>query len=234
VASFLPIDAAHVKRCTSYSMKHKKICPLEKFLKYRDELVEQIRAARMHYDLYCNLRGKVGEYTSELNQAPNFWSLTLNAHIEALCIALCRVYDQEKSSLGLHLWLKLFHDELLSQDHSDKAFCDKKNCKPLSVDELKANLQQVSPSDPLVKKLVVQRGSAIAHVSAKMIANSSSGFEAFPLAYPDLEELLVRSEYLLNRYSVLTTGCAFTFLSFQNLDFQTVLESIRSASGREV
>ena len=208
-------------------MKHENSQPLETFINYRNELVEQVRSGKMHYDLYCNLRGKVREFGPEFNRAPNFWSLTLNAHLEALRISLCRVYDQQEKSLGLHYWLTLFRDKLLSSDHSDEAICDRHHCKSLATGELEQHLKEVKKSDPLVKTLVRQRGSAIAHVSKKNIATGSSGFTDYPMRRADWEVLLERAESIINRYSILQTGEGFAFLSIQSQDFQVVLDDIR-------
>ena len=206
-------------------MKHSKSSvPLETFIKYRDELFEQIHSGRMHYDLYCNLRGKLRAF--EFDRAPNFWSLTLNAHLEAFRISLCRVYDQQNSSLGLHRWLTLFR-KLLPSAPSDEAIRDRFHCEPLAEGELEQSLEEVGGSDCLVKTLVRQRNSAIAHVSATNTTKGSSGFTAFPLTFADWEALLKRAESIFNRYSILQTGAAFSFLSHQSPDFQVVLDDIR-------
>ena len=201
--------------------------PLETFIKYRDELVQQVRSGRMHYDLYCNLRRKVRDFEPEFNRAPNFWSLTLNAHLEAFRISLCRVYDQEKSSLGLHCWLTLFRNELLSLEHRDEAIRDRYHCNPLTEEELDQDLAKVVVSDCLVKTLVKQRGSAIAHVGAKKIVKGSSGLAGLPMKFTDWGNLLERADLILNRYSILQTGESFAFLSHQSHDFQVVLNDIR-------
>ena len=202
--------------------------PLETFIKYRDELVQQVRSGRMHHDLYCNLSGKVRDFGPEFNRAPNFWSLTLNAHLEAFRISLCRVYDRQKISLGLHRWLTLFRDKLLSLDHSDEAIRNRFHCEPLAEGELDQDLKKVQSSDCLVKTLVIQRGQAIAHVRAENIAKGFSVLTDFPMKYADWEALLKRAESILNRYSILQTGTAFGFLSlYQSQDFQVVLDDIR-------
>ena len=213
-------------------MKHGETTALNTFIKYRDELVNQIRSGRMHYDLYCNLIKTSHDFAPEFNRAPHFWNLTLNAHLESFRISLCRVYDQGKFSISLYLWLKLYQDELLSDDHSDEDICDRYHCKPLAKGEIDRDLSKVQNQDRLVKTLTKQRGAGIAHVSAKKIVKGVSAFADYPMKYADWEALLERAERILNRYSILQTGESHSFNSWlhRNQDFQIVLDDIRRAS----
>ena len=212
-------------------MTHGETTSLNTFVKYRDELVVQIRSGRMHYDLICNLKKSVGDFAPVFNRAPYFWNLTLNAHLESFRISLCKVYDQGASSLSLYNWLKLFQKKLLADKHYDEAIRDRYHCKPLANRELDQDLSEVRTQDCLVKILTKQRGASIVHVSAKKVDKGDSAFRDYPLTHADWEDLLERAERILNRYSILQTGESFSFISWpdQSRDFLKVLRDTRAS-----
>jgi HEPN superfamily AbiU2-like protein len=204
----------------------------ETFRAYRDALVEEVRSARMHYDLYRNLRAEIPRYKDEINRSPHFWSLTLNSHVEAFRISLCRAYDQHEEVVSLNCWLVFFRDRVQTPDHMALAIRERFYCEPLTPGELDGDLAAVRTSDLLVKNLVAQRGCAIAHVGSEVTRRHIVAFERFPLVYGDLEELLTRAERIVARYSVLVTDENIGFQTHQREDYTRVLEDIRVGASR--
>lgn len=141
-----------------------------------------------------------------MNQSPRYWSLTLNAHLEATRINLCKLYDQHKNSLGMYKWLKYFKDHIEKPGHYETQFAQKFQTLPLKTGEIDKDLTLVSKKDPKVKKLIAHRGNAVAHVNAKSTATGKSVLHSFPMTYSDYEELISRAEKIFNRYHVSHTG----------------------------
>jgi hypothetical protein len=64
-------------------------------------LADEIVTACIHFRLYSDLNAAVNSYVTELNQSPAFWSYTFRAHLDAVLLRLCRIYEQHDSSLNL-------------------------------------------------------------------------------------------------------------------------------------
>ena len=192
-------------------------------------LVEEVRGATMHYDLYRALRKSVPEYGRALNRSRHFWSLTFNAHLEACRIALCRVYDQEKRSLGLRNWIEHFRAAVLPTIDDAEERAEKHYSTPVSASGIESDLALVSATDPLVKTLVIQRGNAIAHVSGKMADTGGSVFQSYPLTDSDFKKLIERAETTINRYSTFVYGMNHGMQAFENDDVIFVLAAIKHA-----
>jgi len=200
----------------------------ETFRKLTEEIADQVREASGAYDLYVKLRRAVSDYNREINQARNFWSRTLNGLLETVRMSLCRLYDQEQSALGLRRWLEMFRDDILSPELYEASIREQRACDPLKEDEIEQDVQLVSAKDLTVKRLIAQRGNALAHVNARNVAKGLSIFDKFPLTYADFDELIARAQLILNRYSVLFSGTAYAFLTEDRDDYVTILNAIRS------
>jgi hypothetical protein len=70
-----------------------------------DSLSSDVVYANIHHRLRKDLWKSVPEYERELNQAGTFWSLTLQAHEDAVLLRICRIDDQHRTALSLRNFL---------------------------------------------------------------------------------------------------------------------------------
>ena len=75
-----------------------KIQNSEEFLRLLNALVDELVAAQIHFKLRQDLYAAMPEYSEEFGQSWTFWSLTLEAHMDAVVHRLCRAYDQRGGS----------------------------------------------------------------------------------------------------------------------------------------
>jgi len=122
----------------------------------------------------------------------------------------------------------MFRDDILSPELYEESIREQRACDPLREDEIEQDVQLVSAKDLTVKRLIAQRGNALAHVNARNVAKGLSIFDKFPLTYADFDELIARAQLILNRYSVLFSGTAYAFLTEDRDDYVTILNAIRS------
>lgn len=61
--------------------------------------------ANVHWSLRKDLESQLEPFSAEFNQCVTFWSLTLQAHLDATIFRLIRVYDGNSSSLSLRNFL---------------------------------------------------------------------------------------------------------------------------------
>ena len=66
-----------------------------------DVLAREIVDAQIYHRLFCDLIDSISDHEREFQQSNTFWSLTIDSLKEARLTQLCRVFDQECSSLNL-------------------------------------------------------------------------------------------------------------------------------------
>ena len=194
-----------------------------------ERLVEELKAAAMHFDLYRSIKSSIPTHKKGINKSPNFWSLTLNAHLEATRCSLCKIYDQtNNNNLTLNSWLKEFKKYHCKQEFFEPNEMDKFYRMPLNEGEIEQDISSVSLTDPLVNTLYTKhRNNEVAHISNKLVSRGESFWETYPLTVDDIEALILRSKTIVNKYTAHYNGVHYELLSiYQKDDFQYVVDSV--------
>lgn len=170
-------------------------------------------------------------------QSHTFWSMTGTALESCAILHLCRVFDQEKTSLHLLSWLltiqdnlRLFSDAEFRKRKADNAFVESLAAELRTPDPgvLKNDILECSVEDPVVKRLMAYRGSALAHQSAKNALGRKPGSTTLVLQYGDIPVLLARADTVLNRYSSLFAAEFYSQSTIGQDDYMFVIQSIES------
>ena len=196
-----------------------------------ERLVEEIKAAAMHYDLYNSIKLSIPTHKKGINKSPNFWTLTLNAHIEATRCSLCKIYDQtDNNNLTLNSWLKEFQKNHCKSEFFASNEIDKFNRIPLVKGELEQDIDLVSLKDPLVNILYTRhRNNEVAHISNKLVSRGESFWKTYPLTEENIDELILRSKNIVNKYTAHYNGVHYELLSiYQKDDFNYVVDSVEN------
>ncbi len=198
-------------------------------------LGDDIVGAAIHYRLHKDLRNSVGIFKRELNQSPAFWSLTFSAHLDATRSRLFRAYDQGQDTLCLRNLLETVRENLELFGAGSGASIPDVIARGASVPDLAAlasDLELVIPTDPLVKKLVANRGNLYAHRNALNVAQELKLEERFPLTYGEVETLVDRAVTIINRYSGLFRRSTWSTQIVGHDDYKQVLTYVREAVER--
>ena len=191
--------------------------------------------AQIHYKLYRDLHAALSEHRIVEAQSRTFWSLTLQAHLNACIHLLCRVYDQNPKALHLRSWLltirenlNLFDEEEFRERLKDNPYVDSLAKDPRKPDHtiLERDLLLCSTDDPLVKTLQIHRGSRIVHRSAKNIVAEREIGDEHPLTYGAVETLLSRATEILNRYSNLFAANTYSTQIIGHDDFKFIIQCV--------
>ena len=196
-----------------------------------ERLVEELKAAAMHYDLYNSIKLSIPTHKKGINKSPNFWTLTLNAHIEATRCSLCKIYDQtDNNNLTLNSWLKEFQKNHCKSEFFESNEMDKFNRIPLVKGELEQDIDLVSLKDPLVNILYTRhRNNEVAHISNKLVSRGESFWKTYPLTEENIDELILRSKNIVNKYTAHYNGVHYELLSiYQKDDFNYVVDSVEN------
>lgn len=194
--------------------------------------------AHVHWRMHCDLHEAIQTQPIVWSQSRTFWHLTLSAHAETALEHLCRVFDQEQSSLHLLSWLKTIKDNIslfetseFKQRLAGNAFIDNLAELPRIPDlaVLEADIVDCSGDNDLVRKLIVHRGNTVAHRSAKLAVSGKPLPLDLALTVEDIEALLSRALTILNRYCQLFAAETYSVNMIGRDDFQYVFNSVASA-----
>lgn len=201
-----------------------------------DSLANEIVDANIYHRIYCDLINSIEEYGKELNLSQTFWYLTFSALRDAKMIRLCRVFDQESTSLNLFNLLefikeniKYFDTEHFKERLKDNAFVDslaKVDRRP-NLDELERDIRFTSIQNPLVKKLMLWRNNIIAHLGIKVSLGKEQILQDNQMSQDEIESLLNGCYEILNRYSYLFKATSWSKQIVGHADYKDLLEFIR-------
>lgn len=192
--------------------------------------------AHIHYRLYRDLREALRQHHLVAVQSNTFWSLTLQAHLNACIHVLCRVYDQNlKAALHLRSWLAtikenlhLFDEDQFRERLKDNPFVDSLAQSPRKPDSalLDQDIRSCSVEDPLVKTLTIHRGSRIVHKSARNVVAERDIGDEHPLTFGDVDGLLERAITILNRYSGLFAANSYSTQVVGHDDYEYIFKCV--------
>jgi len=200
-------------------------------------LAADIGRAHDYWRLRCKLLEAFAKHPLVQPQSNTFWSMTLTALDSGAILHLCRAFDQDKSSLHLHSWLRtiqsnlrLFSDTEFRQRKAGNPFVDALAADPRLPDPhvLKKDIFECSDHDPLVERLIIYRGSALAHRSAKLALARAARAGQPALTFEDIPLLLKRANVVLNRYSNLFAAEYYSQNTIGQDDYVFVIKSIDS------
>jgi hypothetical protein len=214
-----------------------KLKSAEEFRRLLTALLDDLVDARFHFALHQNLAKAGEEYAMEIAQSPTFWGLTLSAHMDAVLLRLCRAYDPyDHAALNLRNLLdtvranvSIFDEPNFRQRLKGNLFVDSLAAELKQPDQaqLRKDIEVVSDSDPLVRKLVMWRHNYVAHRNSHFTLNPKKFDAQYPLLFAEIDALLDRALEIGNRYSLLFDASAHATLMVGRDDYLNVLKAIR-------
>jgi hypothetical protein len=202
-------------------------------------LVDELVDAQIHFNLNQDLAAVMPEYVTVFNQSWTFWSLTLNAHMDAVLLRLCKAYDQyggDNPSLNLRSFLDtikanlhLFDEPNFRERLKDSAFVSSlaEDARSPDAAELEKDLESVSNANPLVKTLTIWRNNYFAHRSRTHALDPTAFAREYPLQFPEINALLANGVAIVNRYSHLFNATVHSTGIVGRNDFMSLLKSVR-------
>ncbi len=214
-----------------------KITSDEELNRLLDAIAEDITDAHCNYRLFCKIGDAHPDYAIEIAQSNTFWHLTTTALKESSLLHLCRVYDQENSSLSLANLLDTLKANLnrFSEDQfrtrlAANEFVDslaKSNRIPPAA-EIEADIKLATIEHEAVRKLILWRSNVIAHRGAKFSMGKNQVLVDNPLSQEDVEFLLKNALSTFNKYSSLFRASTHSPSMVGQDDYKSVLSYIRA------
>lgn len=196
-------------------------------------LAQEIVDANICHRLYCDLTSSIKENAKAFSQSNTFWNFTFLSLDDARIIRLCRVFDQESSSLNLYNLLETIKANLhyFKEDHFRERLKENPFVELLARDnrlpdkgQLNKDIWFASRKNPLVRKLILWRHNIIAHLGAKVSLGHNQVLENNPLSKEEIETLLDESFLIFNRYSSLYSATTYSRKVVGHDDFKSLLK----------
>lgn len=213
------------------------ITSAEEFESLLNALASEIVDAQIYFKLHTDLMAAVPDYAEVFNESNTFWWLTLHALLDTTLFRLCRIYDQHSKSLNLRnlldtiqASLNIFDIQNFRERLKDNPFVESlsQTARKPSTDTLKQDIRYASPTNPLVRKLVIWRNNIFAHRSATNVVTQRNIADYYPLSKNDVSELLNGATSILNRYSSLFRASSYSTQIVGCDDYLYVLKTIKT------
>lgn len=220
---------------------HLKIQNAAEFHRLLFTLAGELVDSRIHFRLFQSLSKGGTEYWREFAQSNTFWSFTLQAHLDAALMRLCKAFDVNRNSLNLRTListikanLHLFEEDGFRERLKGNPFVDSLAATLRVPDALmiQRDLDFVSPSNFLVKKLIVWRDKHIAHRDPSPVLNPEELTRRYPLLYTEIDELIREGLRIVNEYSSLFVATTHSSGVVGADDYLTILKAVRESLNR--
>jgi len=199
-------------------------------------LARDVVDAVIHWRLSRGILDAMEKWPLVAHQSYTFWSLTIGAHIKVSVLAACRVFDQEKSSLHLlsllelvQVNLPLFDDPNFRTRLRNNPFVESlaESIRTPDPTQLERDITLCSTRDELVRRLMIHRNNAVAHLSRKRSLAKATPRKDEEITNEEFEILLSRAAEILNRYSGLFQAEHFSTQIVGHDDYETVFRWIQ-------
>lgn len=199
-------------------------------------LANDIVDAAIHWKLSRGIYEAAETWPLVIQQSNTFWTLTIKAHVNVSVLAMCRAFDQEPSALHLLGLLQLIEQNLPLFDEAqfrvrlrDNPFVASlaESARRPDATQLATDIALCSNGDPLVRRLVIHRNTALAHLSRKRRLYSTPSRSDEEITNDDYEILLNRANEIVNRYSSLFGAEYFSTQIVGHKDYETIFRWIQ-------
>lgn len=201
-----------------------------------DVLALEIVDANIYYQLYNDLINSIKDHAREFSQSNTFWFFSFNALFDAVMIRLCRIYDQESTSLNLFNLLETIKANFcfFDKEHFRERVKDNPFVESLAEDNripdkcrLEEDISWVKAQNPLIKKLMIHRNNIVAPRGAKVSLGKDEILADNPLTLDEIKLLLDRCFEIFNRYLHLYRASVWSRKVPGHDDYKYILKFIK-------
>lgn len=184
----------------------------EEFSRYHKRLRNELNRAYWHFRLLDRFKEIQKDYGRELNQAPAFWGLTINAHVFSVLTRLNNFFGKEakKSHLHMRSFLEFIKENL--DIFSSEAF-ERRMRKVNRYDQLakdynseitteKVNRDIQKLSSLPISSLKAWRNKILSHIDKNATAQNIDIAKRNPVKMKHIAEIIETLHEMLNEYSL--------------------------------
>lgn len=207
----------------------------ETFVKYHRTLRQGLNNANWHFSIWKYLRELTQTYLHELNQAPAFFGLTMQAHYFAALMGINRFFDKQERHLSIRKFLDFAEQNL--DIFSNKAFearmrkqgtfGDRVMEQHTEITSEKVEQDRKKVNDLPVPNIRAWRNKILAHTEAESVRQQINVMREHPVKVKQVDDIINTLDDILNDYHrAYEAGTWLKDLSFET-GLQWVMDSIR-------
>lgn len=199
-------------------MEGSALTPEERFLKYHNKLREELNWAHTHHEICKTLRKHTSDYLNEMNAAPLFFSLTIDAHLFTTIMSINKLIDEHSSSsLKMTKFFKfiednfsIFSDEsyvkhLRAKGHDDEDCGHWLKIRTRITHDTIVEDRQVIKNIP-IENLKDWRDKKLAHIDEVYVLTDTKVSQKSPITSADMDKIINTLHGILNRYLLAYDG----------------------------
>lgn len=208
----------------------------ELFIKYHDKLREQLNLANGNFTIYKDLANLANEYMEEINQAPDFFGFTVNAHIFLSIIRLNTFFDKRRDNLSIRKFLDFIQSNLdiFSKQNFEKRLHNKGTYDNHWVEtrnevtkDIVDNHRKIVDDLPVIS-LRRWRNKIIAHLDAANVRKNVEVGKKYPIKINQVEIIINSLDDMLNYYFLAYDSTSWLKdMPFKD-EIRSILDAIRS------
>jgi hypothetical protein len=212
------------------------------FKRLVDALAQEIVDGNIFFRLHMDLIAAYEADRPTMREAWTFWSLTMQAHLDAAILRLTKIYDQDDTHLGLlgfldtvksnfHLFsLDRFAERIREQNRPDSLVS---GFESLDLRQVDADMEYARrASNAIVNRFIDLRHNFYVHRNARDVVEDINVGETRPLLRDEVGVLLTNALQIMNRYSQLYDMNLWSPQMLGRDDFNYVLRASRERLDR--
>ncbi|MGA9049366.1 MAG: hypothetical protein WB588_10270 [Dehalococcoidia bacterium] len=178
------------------------------FIKYHDKLRSELNNISEHFEISENLAKHGSNYVPEINIAPTFFMLTLDAHRFATLMGINRMLDTDPHHLSLYKFLRFIRDNLsLFSDDSFQARLQRmgrldelalRSRSPITAETIDNDIQKLH--DLPIPNVRRWRNEVLAHIQAASVLQEVKISTRYPVKMAQIEHAISTMHDMLNFY----------------------------------
>lgn len=159
-------------------------------------------------------KGLVAAEAETARVAPTFFSLTLDAHVQAAQMYVAKLYDKKREAVTVKMLVE-------RAGRSEGAF---PSAKPERVREIVQDARAaIAQLKPKLKAVEIRRNEYLAHLAPATICDIGSMNDRAKLAISDLDFALLETTNILNQFSQALDTTLSSPILFGSDDYEKVL-----------
>jgi len=184
--------------------------PEEEFSRYHDKLRSELNKINWHFRVIEYTREIQHNYRQELNQAPTFFNLTINAHMSYVLTRLNNFFGKKEKEKHLHMnsFLDFIEENL---DIFSKPAFKKRLRREGRYDELamkfnsKITTEEVEQDRQRLRNLPINnlrawRNRILSHIDKNYVAQNIDARKQHPIKIQHLNTIINTLHDMLNKY----------------------------------
>lgn len=212
----------------------------ETFVKYHQRLRGELNNANWHFAIWKYLQELRSTHLRELNQAPAFFGLTINAHLLDTLIRINKFFDRREQHLNIRKFLDFIEENL--GIFLNKAF-KARMCKQGRYDSYimkhhtEITPQKVEQDRNKINALPTShirawRNKVLAHIETKSVLQNIDIMKKYPVKPRQIDDIINTLHEILNEYSSAYDSSTWVKDLPVERGIQRVMDSIRFTTER--